>query len=1016
MGKLPGITREEEEQRLQETIDVAQDKLERTKHDVTALAEQLHAMLEDFDESDKESQALWNNTDARFKEVSLEVNRATMARKKPYFGRIDFTDHSIGKKEVYYIGHSVIAKDPAHPLVIDWRAPVAGVYYDSSLGETSYSVKGEGKFEVLLTRKRTYEIEEDRLKDFYDSDVVANDELLTKYLAKNKRTVLNEIIATIQQEQNVVIRKKPQHNLLIQGAAGSGKTTVAMHRISYILYNYELEFAPQDFYIIGSNQVLLNYITGVLPQLNVYGVQQMTMEQLFVRLLYEDWDKKYRIKPVQRGVTPPIKGTGEWFRDLEQFCEKYEWDNIPHEDVRIAKNNVLLLSGKKIKQIISQNMHLSRADKISKLTEHLLSKLENEISGKYYSYTREEKLRLTHLYETYFGKREWKGSIFDMYDAFLMGQREKGHRVELPQGVFDLYDLAALAYLYKRLKETEIIREAGHVVIDEAQDFGMMAYYSMAYCLSKCTYTIMGDVSQNISMDYGLSDWTQLKQLMLPDPYDYFGLLQKSYRNTVEISDYATKILQHGSFQVYPVQPIIRHGDLVETCGASSYEELVSKTVETINKWKASGLETIAVICKDQNEQEKLCKDLAGRIEIQEADVEQMEFQAGVMVLPLEYTKGLEFDGVIIFDASTLNYPMEDGYVKRLYVAATRALHQLTVLYQGELTPIIANPVSESKLQEAVVQPEGLEGRIIEPEEEKTRAQIAKEIAKEGEVQMAERGTIGPKRIQASQKKETAPTSGRVKITGATSTLPSYLDRQKKSMESGIAKVNLGEFGEMPDNQSLYPPGHTRIDCSVRMIMKTKGYFDAISSYGTLRIQPIQDGLVRVCFAKGQGTDFGPVPKQWQYGSVSGKVREGKDGLEILTKKLMIRLDKKSGAISFLAPNGRLLLCERAKEPRQVGGTKAYTFFAWDKKESLLARTIRGEKELAVGRDVPIGMSAKYISYGEETEEFPCLFSDKGYELLFPKKRRTLCCNIPMYGTYVATEGKEVVEYYFRVP
>ena len=291
MNQIPGITRQDEEQKLTEIVEIAKAKLENVKRDMAELEDQLHVMQEEFDESDKEQQALWHNTDARFRESGIELKRAAQARNKPYFGRIDFMDEDLRKEESFYIGRTVIAKDPANP-------------------EVNYSVKGEGKFCVDLKRKRTYEIENDVLKDFYDSDVVANDELLTKYLAKNKKAVLGEIIATIQQEQNEVIRKKPQHNLIIQGAAGSGKTTVAMHRISYILYNYELEFKPEDFYVIGSNQVLLNYITGVLPELNVYGVRQMTMEQLFVRLLYEDWDrKKYRVKPVVRGVTEPIKGT-----------------------------------------------------------------------------------------------------------------------------------------------------------------------------------------------------------------------------------------------------------------------------------------------------------------------------------------------------------------------------------------------------------------------------------------------------------------------------------------------------------------------------------------------------------------------------------------------------------------------------------------------------------------------------------------------------------------------------------
>lgn len=1024
MSKLPGITRQDEEQRLKDTIAIAEDKLARTKQDVKALAEELHEMLEVFDENDKETMALWNNTDARFQEVNQDLRRAEQARKKPYFGRIDFRDKQIGRDEAYYIGRSVIARDPAHPEVIDWRAPIAGIYYDSSLGDVAYSVKGEGRYVVNLKRKRTYEIDQDILKDFYDSDVVANDELLTKYLAKNKKAVLGEIIATIQKEQNEAIRKKPQHNMIIQGAAGSGKTTVAMHRISYILYNYELEFAPRDFYIIGSNQVLLNYITGVLPELNVYGVSQMTMEQLFIRLLYEDWDKKYTVKPVRRGITPPVKGTLTWFRALEQFCESYEREIIPREDVVIEKNGTLLLSAEAIERILQKSRQLSRADKISRLTEHLIAKFENEISGRYYSYTAEEKKRLRRYYENYFGKREWKGSIFDLYDSFLLEQSERGFQTEFPGTSFDVYDLAALAYLYKRIKETDIIREAGHVIIDEAQDFGMMAYSALKYCLSTCTYTIMGDVAQNISSDYGLNDWKELRELMLPDEFDYFGLLQKSYRNTVEISHFATNILHHGSFQVYPVQPIIRHGSEVRVTGCRSFEALIEEAVATVKQWQQDGRDTIAVICGDAGESEKVTNSLSGKLELLPNDPSSMEFHTGVMVLPLEYTKGLEFDAVLIFDASAENYPASDGYVKRLYVAATRALHELTVLYQGELTGLIADPVSEDKLKEAVAEPSKPRRKPLPAAPDMTNAELYIRQAKEGAEEMDRRNQIGPKRIvvktgqptgsagktmQAAEANRTTAQSRRVKISGNTPTIPSYLERTKKEpAEKGRLKP-LQEFGAMPDSRALQPAGHARIDCSVRMCMKGSGYYDLISSYGTLRIMPLSQEMIRVCFARGQGSAFPEVPREFRKQNTRHKYRDSREAVEILTEKALIRVDKKTGAVSFLSPRGKLLLAERSREPRQIGSNQTWVYFDWDKAENLIARGAADDEMLSVGA------SARYISFGGESSRMPALTSPKGYELLLPPGKKALCCNIAVYGSYISTEGTEIIEYYVRV-
>ena len=991
MGKLPGITRQEEEEKLRRTIAVAEAKVEANKRSVRALAEELHAMQEEFDESDKEAQTLWHDTDARFKFVNQDLRRAEQARKKPYFGRIDFRDRKLKKDEVYYIGRSVIADNPAEPEVIDWRAPIASVYYDAALGDVTYSVKGEGKYEITLSRKRTYEIEDDRLRDFYDSDVVANDELLTKYLARNKRAVLGEIIATIQQEQNEVIRKKPQHNLIIQGAAGSGKTTVAMHRISYILYNYELEFPPEDFYIIGSNQVLLNYITGVLPELNVYGVAQMTMEQLFVRLLYEDWDKKrYKVKAVQRGVTPPVKGTLQWFRDLEQFCLRYEERVIPRGDVVLDKNGVVLMTGHAIQKVWEKSIPLSRADKITRLTEHLLSKLENEISGRYYSYTQSEKKKLRNYYETYFGKREWKGSIFELYDDFLREQNGKGFQVPFPGTEFDVYDLAALAYLYKRIKEDQVIREAGHVVIDEAQDFGMMAYGALKYCLSKCTYTIMGDVSQNIFMDYGLNDWSELRELMLPGEFDYFGLLRKSYRNTVEISRFATDILYHGSFQIYPVDPIIRHGKEVQVRECSSFAGLLDETASVVQAWKEAGMETIAVVCADREETESVYRGLAGRVDLKTVGEELTQFEEGVMVLPLEYTKGLEFDAVLLFDVSEEKYPATDGYVKRLYVAATRALHELVVLYRGKVTRLLGDPVPDKNPGKVVVQVSAPKRAPMPAEPEKTKEEIYRQRAAEGEKEREQRDKYGPRKIEV-KKEAPAGSSG----TGPTASAGRL---------AGMINAT-DEFGSMPDTGMLSPEGHTRIDCAIRFLMKGKGYMDLISGYGTMRITPISDTTVRVCFVRGQCNTFSPAIFEGQ--KVDMKIREAREYVELATSKLIVRGDRKTGALSFFKTDGKLLLSEPVKEPRMIGVNRTWQFFEWGKGEELFAR----------GPETPrkVGNSAFYISFGKNNKKFPALASSKGYQLSFPPEEKLLCCNVPVYGTYVSAEDKHVIDYYFTV-
>ncbi len=1018
--KLPGISRQEEEAWLANTIAIAKGKLQRSKSDVKRLAEELHEMLEEFDESDKEMQAMWHNTDARFKQVNQEVRKSERACKKPYFGRIDFTDSAINKPEVCYIGRSVVANDPSDPEVIDWRAPVASVYYDCNLGECSYSVKGEGSFHINLTRKRTYEIEADKLKDFYDSDVVANDELLTKYLAKSKRAVLGEIIATIQQEQNEIIRKKPQHNVLVQGVAGSGKTTVAMHRISYILYNYELEFAPEDFYIIGSNKMLLNYITGVLPELDVYGVAQMTMEQLFVRLLYEDWDKhKYSVKPVKkRDPQATRKGNYAWFHDLEDFCNRYEWEYLDRRDVVLEKTGAILLTQEKIEQIIKQFIHLSMPDKITKLTEHLMANFETEVTGKYYSYTAQEKQRLRNQMERHFGYREWKGSIFDLYTNFLREQNERlGCMVDYPTDAFDVYDLAALAFLYKRIKETEIIREAGHVVIDEAQDFGMMVYGCLKYCLSKCTYTIMGDVSQNIYQGYGLNDWEELKALMIPGEFDYFGLLRKSYRNTIEISDFATNVLHHGSFKIYPVEPIIRHGNPVMVRDCKSEQDLEDTAVEILQGWVDTGMETIAVICRDEAEAELVNERLGSRILLQDTNPELAEFGKGVMVLPIEYTKGLEFDAVLLYNANEENYPAQDSEVKLLYVAATRALHELTVLHYGKLTDLIGKPVPEDVKIKALVD-ESKPKRVLFPSEpELTNTELRLRIAKEGAAEMETRNYIGPKRIEVNAKKPEAKVGVRVKIGDSGSSKPTKLPtnvpyylakKQEKKEEHEAGKRVVTEFGDMPDTASLRPAGHRRIDFSVRWIDKGKQYWDFTSGAGILRVEPVASDLIRIRFTKGQFEKDIALPREISRETFTWMSRENREFAEIITPKITVQVDKKTGAVSFARTKGALLLSEKREEPRVLEQDCTYINFDWGKKETFTALGM--EK----GEDILLDNAARVISHGRDSANMPKLLSGKGYILLFPPKEKTIFCNIPAYGNYIKRIASGDVEYYFK--
>ena len=587
----------------------------------------------------------------------------------------------------------------------------------------------------------------------------------------------------------------------------------------------------------------------------------------------------------------------------------------------------------------------------------------------------------------------------------------------------------------------------------------MMAYQVLHYCLRDCTYTIMGDTSQNIHFSYGLNDWEELKKLILTGTYDAFGVLRKSYRNTVEISDFANEILRHGDFAIYPVEPVLRHGTAVQKEVFADEAALLAAGVQKIKAWQEQGYETIAVVCRDEAEAAATARKLKKYVPVVEEDLETAEFGEGVMVLPVAYTKGLEFDAVLLLDPTEEKYPENDGQVKLLYVAATRALHELAVLYTGKLTGILAKKAPKGRHNQEFA----METLTKAKEYEKvslTQKETREENRAIGIQEMDERNSHGPKRIVIKPEQIPGRAPGNTSTTGTAVMPKSSTGMRKAAAETGkeiaaktmqqrapegVSAVFAGAayrgktggkapgsrpatagiqsekaeqpehmntspyaFGAIPENELLRMKGHSKIKCAVKWAKKGKAAVEMASMYGILRITPITPEVIRISFVKGvtakvQDTYWKPKADTlfpWS-------AKESKTAVLVETEKLRVMVEKKDGAVQFFTPDHKLVLSEKRDEPRMIDGGMTWTFFEWSGSEKLKAKGILSTEWL------DLTAKARYVSFGGKQARMPLVVSNRGYGIAAAASRTALLCNVRTFGTYLHTAGDGQIDYYF---
>ncbi len=662
---------------------------------------------------------------------------------KPYFARMDFKEKS-KELEAFYIGKiSLLDSKTAYPIIVDWRAPIANLYYEGKLGDASYEALGEQiEGEILL--KRQYIIEKQKLLKYVDINVTGNDELLDSALEEKADDRLKNIVATIQDEQNKIIRAGLDKPLIVQGVAGSGKTTIALHRIAYLIYNYEKQFKPEEFMIIAPTRFFLNYISNILPDLGVDDVKQCTFEDFAYdvigkKLKISDSNEKLVIivnkdfDEINKGNTDIMikeakyKSSLDFKKVIDEYLINIENNYIPKEDFYfmnhlimkhtdidyLFKNTYKMYNFTNRINEIEKNMVSELNRKSEKILEELRAERTRRIAGLagkeradlYDEYDKIIKLleknpkKVVREYLDKIPKLDCVKYYKDFIDNYLqnsspvMDYLKSNTSRNLSKNEISFEDLAPLMYIQIKIFGIKEKCKVKHVVIDEAQDYGEFQFDVLKNIINSNSMTILGDIAQGVHYYRGIENWKRFIDTEFKDVNTTYTTLSKTYRTTKEIMNIANNVIN--KLPDYEKEFIVL-GDPVIDRKNSIYMEKASDTSlitginNRIDKHLSDGYKSIAIIAKDMKECEALEKELRKiRADVKLIKGKDSEYNAGISIVPSYLAKGLEFDCVIISNANNKKYTGSSLDIKLLYVTITRAMSKLDIFYEDEMTNLM---------------------------------------------------------------------------------------------------------------------------------------------------------------------------------------------------------------------------------------------------------------------------------------------------------------------------------------
>lgn len=658
------------------------------------------------------------------------VNKYENMISSPYFARMDFREDGEEKTEKCYIGISNLINENFDFLIYDWRAPISSMFYDFETGNSYYECP-EGIINGKISMKRQYKISDGKIDYMFDSNIKIDDEVLQDILSKSSDNKMKAIITTIQKEQNKAIRNEKYKNLIVQGPAGSGKTSVALHRIAYLLYKHRNTITSKNIVIFSPNNIFNDYISNVLPQLGEDNMLQTTFKDYMHKVL-EDIDgkedycemmenifgNKNQISHDIRIKNLKFKSSVEFVHLLKVYIENLE--NMDRNFKDITLRGKIIISAEEIQELFYREYKSlplkRRLEKLRKRIIYLIEPYEKRLVDKTLKEVEKsnEYLEMSEIVrrsKSLVGeeiriivnevKEKTKFDLIDCYKAFYENLEDilkiakvkydgesikeiKKYTLENLKGKKMNYeDQIALLFIKGAVGDVPKTEEVKYAIIDEAQDYSPLQYEIFNQLFSKANKTILGDISQSINPYMNVGNYNNVIDIFESEETSIINLT-KSYRSTMEITKFSRKILSREIDDEY----VERNGQWPEITNFLDEEDINERIIEKVQAYKGDGHNSIGIITKNIEEAHRVYNHLKNKIDVKMIVNEDDEYINDILVIPAYLAKGLDFDVVMIYNASDLMYKDEDDRLL-LYTACTRALHILDVFYLGNISPLL---------------------------------------------------------------------------------------------------------------------------------------------------------------------------------------------------------------------------------------------------------------------------------------------------------------------------------------